>query len=235
MTTTASKVINDRLLILNNFIEKTANSTEPSDIHHRGEAVRAKELFSQLQLAIEEYVNLSNGATDPEIMLELTDKIKELAGSTMIPLVERNKQIVDNYKKNIEAYSQKKIALEEFINLHSGGPFPANYESAKSELDIIDKTMIDYDKAKKDTSEYLWEYERALEEITKLVMGGSVSDIIENTIQEANPHTEVTEEEVVTETSVVNQEITDSQEVDNQNPNDSLRSNGVVKVYDDQQ
>lgn len=209
--TTASKVINDRLLILNNFIEKTANSTEPSDLHHRGEAIHAKELFSQLQLAIEEHTNLTNGgATDPEIMLELTDKIKELAGSTMIPLVERNKQIIDNYKKNIEAFSQKKIALEEFINLHSSGPFPSNYESAKAELEIIDKTMFDYDKAKKDTSDYLWEYERALEEITKLVMGTSVSDIIENTIQEANPHIEVSQE--------------------NQNPNDSLEGNSV-KIY----
>ncbi len=227
--TTASKVINDRLLILNNFIEKTANSTEPSDIHHRGEALRAKELFSQLQLAIEEHINLTNnGATDPEIMLELTDKIKELAGSTMIPLVERNKEIIDNYKKNIESFSQKKIELEEFINLHSSGPFPANYESAKAELDIVDKTMINYDKAKKDTSEYLFEYERALEEITKLVMGTSVSDIIENTIQEANPHAEVPIRE---ENSQENQEITDSQDDDNQNPNDSLQGNGV-KVYD---
>jgi hypothetical protein len=226
--TTASKVINDRLLILNNFIEKTTNSTEPSDLHHRREALRAKELFSQLQLAIEEHTNLKNGATDPEIMLELTDKIKELAGSTMIPLVERNKEIIDNYKKNIESFSQKKIELEEFINLHSSGPFPANYESAKAELDIVDKTMINYDKAKKDTSEYLFEYERALEEITKLVMGTSVSDIIENTIQEANPHAEVPIRE---ENSQENQEITDSQDDDNQNPNDSLQGNGV-KVYD---
>jgi len=222
--TTASKVINDRLLILDNFIEKTANSTEPSDLHHRGEALRAKELFSQLQLAIEEHTNLNNGATDPEIMLELTDKIKELAGSTMIPLVERNKQIIDNYKKNIESFSQKKIELEEFINLHSSGPFPANYESAKAELDIVDKTMIDYDKAKKDTIEYLFEYEKALEEITKLVMGTSVSEIIENTIQEANPHTEVPIRE---ETSQANQEVTEEDSQDNQ----SLEGNGV-KVYD---
>ena len=86
--------------------------------------------------------------------------------------------------------------------------------------------MIDYDKAKKDTSEYLFEYERAFEEIKKLVVGASVSDIIENTIQEANPHTEVP----IRENS--QEDITDSQEDDNQNPNDSLQGNGVVKVYD---
>ena len=83
--------------------------------------------------------------------------------------------------------------------------------------------MIDYDKAKKDTLEYLFEYERAFEEIKKLVVGASVSDIIENTIQEANPHTEVTDVEENTQAA------DDSQD---ENQNDSLHGNGVVKVYD---
>lgn len=186
---TASKVINDRISILNSFIEKVANSSEPSDIHHKNEAIKAKDLFVQLQVALEEHANLKNsGVADPNIMSELNDRIKELASSTMIPLVERNKQNLDNYKKQIEAYSQKKIALEEFINLNSGdGPYPANYENAKSELEIINNSMLEFDKAKKDISDYLFEYEMAFDQIKKMV-NGDVIDVIQATINDAQNH-----------------------------------------------
>ena len=194
--TVSSKVINDRIEILNSFIAKTAFSNEGSDKYHRDEAVRAKDLFEKLKLAIEKYAELYNketpGDSDALILEALTDNIKELAGSTMVPLVERNKQTIETYKQQIFNFSQRKIELEEAINIYSGdGPKPAEHSALVSELNEVDIMMLKYDGIKKDTVEYLDEYELALEEIKSLVTV-DVLDIIENTANEITPEETMT-------------------------------------------
>ena len=170
---TANKVIDDRIVILDSFLEKTKDSTEPGVQMNRGNALHAKGLFGQLKLAIQEHTNLLNVGVDNE---DLTEKIKELAGQTMVPLVERNKQMVDSYKQMIFNLHQrgeeiKKIGREDIKKI-------GNVE-LKAELNGIEETMIQYDIAKKETKDYLEEYETALEEIKEFVISKEVDEIAE--------------------------------------------------------
>lgn len=169
---TAKKVINDRIAILDSFLEKTKDSTEPAVNMNRGNALQAKGLFSQLSLALEEYSNLLNVGVNNE---DLTEKIKELVGQTMSPLVERNKEVISSYKKmiyNLRIRGEEIKATGVFLNSDANGPL-------RVELNDIHGTMLDYDKAKKDTIEYLEEYETALEEIKEFVIEKEVDEIID--------------------------------------------------------
>ena len=170
---TANKVINDRITILDNFINKTADSKAPADKYHRSEAIKAKDLFSQLKLALEEYTNLSNGGADSNILSELVDKITELSSMTMVPLVERNKQSLDNYKHIIFNFSERKNQLEDLIEANENGPVNQNIDviALKSELNDVNINMINYNKAKSDIVDYIEEYEIAVDQIRSLVSG----------------------------------------------------------------
>lgn len=156
---TANKVIDDRIVILDNFLEKTKDSTEPGVQMNRGNANLAKGLFNQLKLAIEEHTNLLNAGVNNE---DLVDKIKELVGQTMSPLVERNKQVIDSYKQKMFSLHQR----SEEIKAVPG--FEAN-ASLKTELNDIQGNLFEYNKAKVDTVDYLEEYQTALEEIKQLI------------------------------------------------------------------
>ena len=167
---TANKVIDDRIAILDAFLEKTKDSSEPAIQINRGSALHAKGLFGQLKLAIEEHANLLNVGVNNE---DLTEKIKELAGQTMVPLVERNKQIVDSYKQMIFNLHQRGEEIKKTGNLNSDANGPL-----KAELNGVQETMLQYDIAKKETKDYLEEYETALEEIKEFVIGREVDEIV---------------------------------------------------------
>ena len=156
---TANKVIDDRIAILDSFLEKTKDDSEPGVQMNRGNATLAKGLFSQLKSAIEEHTTLLNAGVNNE---DLTDKIRELVSQTMSPLIERNKQIIDSYK-------QKKFNLYETCEEIKRRPNFETNAHLKTELSDASATAFEYDKALKDTIDYLQEYEIALSQIKNLI------------------------------------------------------------------
>lgn len=163
---TAIKVINDRIKILETYLEDTKEKTDDSIQLNRSVSIHAKEMFLELRETIENYNQLLSSGVNNE---DLCDKIKELVGSTMVPLVERNKQIIDSYKQMMFSLYQKSEEIKAKGNDIS--------DADKKELNDINIALIDYDKAKKDVQEYLDEYEAALEEIKELVIEKEVEQI----------------------------------------------------------
>ena len=163
---TAIKVINDRIKILETYLEDTKEKTDDSIQLNRSVSIHAKDMFLELRETIENYNQLLSSGVNNE---DLCDKIKELVGSTMVPLVERNKQIIDSYKQMMFSLYQKSEEIKAKGNDIN--------DADKKELNDINIALIDYDKAKKDVQEYLDEYEAALEEIKELVIEKEVEQI----------------------------------------------------------
>jgi hypothetical protein len=171
---TAIKVINDRINILQQFIEKNKESKEPGVKVHRDAAVSVMLLFSQLQDAIDEHSRLINAG---QVNEELVDTIKALLSQTMVPLIERNKQIIASYNDMLGVLIDKKSKVTALQG--PGG--------STQEFDDINTTISLYETSKTSTIYFLSEYEVAFEEIKEMLIGDEVQSAI-NIATESVPH-----------------------------------------------
>jgi len=174
---TAIKVINDRINILQQFIEKNKESKEPGVKVHRDSAVSVMLLFSQLQDAIDEHSRLTNAG---QVNEELVDTIKELLSQTMVPLIERNKQIIASYNDMLGVLMDKRNKL----SVGQVGSTP--------ELDDVSTTISLYETSKTSTIDFLSEYEVAFEEIKEMLISDEVKSAIDMATQET--HQEIYED-----------------------------------------
>lgn len=171
---TAIKVISDRISILDKYLADTNDDDSPDSRRSRGKALWAKNLFCELLDVVNRYTEFLKSGVNNE---DLADKIRELLGQTMIPLVERNKEMISSYKRMIFEFSEKGEAIKKKGQGIQDYVMP---NSDREEISYLNTMMIEYDKVKKDTIEYLEEYETGLEEIKELVIGGEAMSIAEN-------------------------------------------------------
>lgn len=173
---TAIKVINDRVKILEDYLTKTKDDDSNQVRINRAQSESVKNNFLSLLESISNYREFLKSGVNNE---DLAEKITELSSSTMIPLVERNKQILDSYKQMQYSFYERAKELEE----KSNGVLENLSQEERSDLNYFNSMAFEYDKAKKDVVDYLYEYEIALEEIKELVISGEVeaiAEIIEN-------------------------------------------------------
>jgi hypothetical protein len=176
----ANKVIDDRIAILDGFIEKSKDNPEPVIQINVTDAREAKGLFVQLKLAIEEHTNLLNGGLNDK---DLVDKIKELVSVTMFQMVERNKQKVEGYKQKIYNLEEKCKEIKSRVALMTAD----GHGPLRAELIETEKTISIQEQMRAETIVYLQEYEVALEEIKEFIGGKEVEvdpETIKHTIEE---------------------------------------------------
>lgn len=178
---TATKVIIDRISILEKYLKDTNDDDSPDSRRSRGKALWAKNLFAELLDVVNRYTEFLRSGVNNE---DLADKIRELLGQTMIPLVERNKEMISSYKRMIFEFSEKGEAIKKKGQGIQDYVMP---NSDREEISYLNTMMIEYDKVKKDTIEYLEEYETGLEEIKELVIGGEAMSIAEDINPPSHP------------------------------------------------
>jgi hypothetical protein len=161
------KVIQDRIQILDSFIESSKNNNDAITQSNRDDALRVKESFNRLSFGIEEYTNLLNGGGDAN--QDLADKIKEIVSITIIPLIEHNKQKIDSYNQAIHNFQIRQEEINNNINLSSDANGPL-----KEGLNGVSEMISQYEDVKKSTQDYVQEYELALEQIKTLIAGEQI-------------------------------------------------------------
>lgn len=166
----ANKVIDDRIAILDGFIEKSKDNPEPVIQINVTDAREAKGLFVQLKLAIEEHTNLLNGGLNDK---DLVEKIKELVSVTMVQMVDRNKQMVEGYKQKIYNLDQKCKEIKSRVALMTAD----GHGPLRTELIETERMISVNEQMRTETIVYLQEYEAALEEINEFIGGKETKEV----------------------------------------------------------
>lgn len=204
---TAIKVINDRVKILEDYLTKTKDDDSNQVRINRAQSESVKNNFLSLLESISSYREFLKSGVNNE---DLAEKITELSSSTMIPLVERNKQILDSYKQMQYSFYERAKELEEKCS----GVLENLSPEERKDLNYFNSMAFEYDKAKKDVVDYLYEYEIALEEIKELVISGEVESIAE-IIEDRGQSAPVEQEEPVdAETPLHKEEVHSDEDAD---------------------
>jgi len=222
---TASKVINDRIEILNKFLERKMDNPTQEWNDHKEQIAQVKNSFEALAITIDGCASLKETGDNTADYIEA---IKELVGQTIVPLIEGTKQQLESFSQTIYSLRQKLPTLGSTTSLPE-----ADQAALKAELQDIAEAIKGYEAAKNQTSTYLEEYETALEEIKEFLIAQEVEEIVEEIDHEQKNREESLAADVLRnqehvepppireETSAENQSEENTQENNNENNNDN--------------
>ena len=195
---TALRVINERINILQKYLDKTQESKDDKEHKNRNLAHYANVMMVELLECLENYSKSPDEQT--------LEKIKELTGNTIVPLIDRNKQTVDSYNQMMYSLHEKAEEIKAKGEL-SG--------AERKELSDINTAIIDYNSARQDVKSYLYEYETALDELREFIINAESEQfdqlLTESISKKETETTETAEINETTETEEIEQEETDEE------------------------